>query len=57
MDYRFSDVYDNCQYQGCQCRSCGHDQGGECLAETGDCTGAKEQGRCPIRVCPMYKKR
>lgn len=40
--------YDLCQHQGCQCRSCGHDQGGNCEADTGDCAGAAEQGRCPM---------
>lgn len=50
-------AYDICQHQGCQCQSCGNDQGGTCLADTGDCAGAREQGRCPIRICPMWRAR
>lgn len=50
-------LYEFCMLQGCQCKTCGHDQGGECLADTGDCTGAREQGRCPVRICPMWKVR
>lgn len=39
----------------CQCQSCGNDQGERCLAETGNCKEAQQQGRCPVKECPMYK--
>ena len=47
-------AYKPCNYI-CHCQSCGNDQGGSCLAETGDCAEAREQERCPISICPMHK--
>lgn len=51
------ETYETCEYQGCQCKTCGNDRGGECRADTGNCVQAAEQGRCPVRGCPMYKIR
>lgn len=56
-DIPIYNAYDICQYQSCRCRSCGHDQRGNCLADTGDCTEAMGLGRCPIGSCPMYKSK
>jgi len=50
-----SEAYELCNCNACQCQSCDNDQGGSCLADTGDCTEAREQGRCPISICQMYK--
>jgi len=50
-------IYELCARNDCQCQSCANDQGGHCLAETGNCKEAREQGRCPVKECPpwLYK--
>lgn len=47
-------AYDICRDQSCQCRSCGNDRSGICLAGTGDCTEAMGQGRCPVMECATW---
>lgn len=47
-------AYDICQHQGCQCRSCDHDQGGVCGIDEGDCESAQKSERCPVGGCTAW---
>lgn len=47
-------AFDNCQHQGCQCKTCDHDKRGNCAFNEGDCFEAQHLGRCPVKICPNY---
>jgi hypothetical protein len=49
--------YDLCQYQGCQCKTCGGDQAGICVVVEGGgtCDQARALDRCPVKGCPNWR--